>query len=768
MLQIEDVRGPIHGRNQAVANANPTVAARSSASNPAAAFPTPSVIPVPAPPSALASEASSLPKMTIPEALRRKLLPARRARTREHEASAAAAAAHQAKFAPGPPGRMANGPLEVGISLSSSDDEQHRPTTAPPTDVATLMDIARPTYVEPRASHPNAAEIAWAKVRRNAPSNMRPFMDTGAWSFRDNSVEEYLSRHPAAYSFHPFIGNVTAAGSARSSHAEDAMNRAELPIAVPRDMREKAARLCETNPEIRALIPDDYMREARALFPGCLKRPLNAHDNETDSNGKEKMAKANSTEAPQSIPEMEAQLWRRLGTMDGGDVLSERIAAARLAGFAEGKMTVLGQWSKKEEARILVAHGITAGNLPGAELPMREESSQSSAQVQQQTRHKSFDTIHIETAKCDICNRRNTSILFRCNDCVKQMCSECMANDPVHCKSGPGMVITARAGSRQIHQQPPHTWLYANFLASATCGVCDCRNTSFLRHCRDCTKEMCIDCFVKDPVHWRGEVIATIDAEGHIYPYQRACEEIGSTVSNSPSCLDEDKAAVAYQQARLAWLTDPKNDSVAPAAQTETAGADGTPAQTAADAGKSKGGEPWKDWRVRLQQLERAFLDAPEKNKDLKSGAAASNKGDSEGDSDGEIWIRVQFDEQPLAVLSVGLPWQSTTGNCGLLNIEMMPTISLSDFRSEIGEMALMAVADESWGAERGADWLREHYVQRLTVLWNYRWSGGSSSNFGKGGRTVVTERNLPRIVKLLKKDGEKHVLLLQYAKRAA
>ncbi|KAL8688247.1 MAG: hypothetical protein Q9218_005799, partial [Villophora microphyllina] len=39
--------------------------------------------------------------------------------------------------------------------------------------------------------------------------------------------------------------------------------------------------------------------------------------------------------------------------------------------------------------------------------------------------HDTFDPITIHTAKCDICNKHNTSTMFRCTKCGRQCCTPC-------------------------------------------------------------------------------------------------------------------------------------------------------------------------------------------------------------------------------------------------------------------------------------------------------------------------------------------------------
>ncbi|KAL8809134.1 MAG: hypothetical protein Q9200_003681, partial [Gallowayella weberi] len=42
--------------------------------------------------------------------------------------------------------------------------------------------------------------------------------------------------------------------------------------------------------------------------------------------------------------------------------------------------------------------------------------------------HTEFETITIHTAKCDLCNRHNSSEMFRCTKCGRQCCKPCWDN----------------------------------------------------------------------------------------------------------------------------------------------------------------------------------------------------------------------------------------------------------------------------------------------------------------------------------------------------
>jgi len=41
------------------------------------------------------------------------------------------------------------------------------------------------------------------------------------------------------------------------------------------------------------------------------------------------------------------------------------------------------------------------------------------------TLHQTFTPVTIHTAKCDICNQHNRSVLFRCADCGWHVCTPC-------------------------------------------------------------------------------------------------------------------------------------------------------------------------------------------------------------------------------------------------------------------------------------------------------------------------------------------------------
>ncbi|KAI9738782.1 MAG: hypothetical protein M1834_008289 [Cirrosporium novae-zelandiae] len=65
---------------------------------------------------------------------------------------------------------------------------------------------------------------------------------------------------------------------------------------------------------------------------------------------------------------------------------------------------------------------------PVVNPPSSRPSVSSSALSRPPTLHNRFTPIKIHTAKCDRCNKHNTQIIYRCQDCGIQICTPCLDN----------------------------------------------------------------------------------------------------------------------------------------------------------------------------------------------------------------------------------------------------------------------------------------------------------------------------------------------------